>query len=464
MTKNIFIALLFVVQTAFAQIISKDPNFATNGIYTMPGNHTWSMVQNPNGEIYFTHNTNTYPGLNVTESYVKKLTANGIPDTTFGVNGSLQLPHNSYLNEAKIQSDGKLIVFGFINTESLAISRMHPNGQPDPTFGTNGTVVVPNLVPDQNYASYGILIQNDKILVHAIKYIPNIQNRHVIFRLNSDGSLDHTFGDNGYTATQGTPPGRTFVRMDYQSNIICFSSNGGFIQKFNSNGQPLTNFGNNGMVSLVDTNGSGYGSTNAVLVDTNNKILFSLASEDKLLRINPDGTLDTTFNYSSNTDSGLNGGSWVQSIVEKGGSYYIGGAGNSNNLISKLTQNGSIDPLFGNYLQTDSDVEEMIINNSHIIIRGNGHIAKYLLSSGTLSTVDIKKEDQSIYFENPVQQKLVYQSKEKVSKIEIYSPNGKVVKIIKDSNTAVPELLKGAYIAKVTFENGSNTVKKLIKN
>ncbi|MDN3694538.1 hypothetical protein QWZ06_20840 [Chryseobacterium tructae] len=273
MTKNLFIALLFVVQTAFAQIISKDPNFATSGIYTMPGNLTWSMVQNPNGEIYFTHNTNTYPGLNVTESYVSKLTANGIPDTTFGVNGHLQLPHNSYLNEGKLQSDGKLIIFGFINTESVAISRILPNGQPDPTFGTNGTVVVPDLVPDQNYASYGILIQNDKILVHSIKYIQNIQNRHVIFRLNSDGSLDHTFGDNGYASTQGTPPGRTFVRMDYQSNIICFSSNGGFIQKFNSNGLPVTNFGNNGVISLLDTNGYGYGSTNTVLVDTNNKIL-----------------------------------------------------------------------------------------------------------------------------------------------------------------------------------------------
>lgn len=464
MTKNLFLLLLLTVQTAFAQIISKDPNFATSGKYPMPGNLTWSMVQNPGGEIYFSHNTSVSSSLNATGTYVSKLTVNGILDTAFGANGTVQLPNNSYLNEVKMQSDGKLIVFGFINTESIALSRILPNGQPDPTFGTNGTVIVPSFVPDQNYASYGIILQNDKILVHAIKYIQNIQNQHIIFRLNSNGSLDTTFGNSGYAATKGTPVGRTFVRLDNQSNIICFSTDAGFIQKFNLNGQPITSYGNNGAVSLVDTNGYGYGGTTALLVDSNNRILFSLGSEDKLLRINQDGTFDNTFNYISDTNSGLNGGSWIQSIAEKEGSYYLGGAGNSINLISKITQSGSVDPVFNDYLQTDSDAEEMFINNSNIIIRGNGYIVKYLLTNGTLLTREAAKANHIVSFENPVKQNLIYQSKEKVSMIEIYSLNGKAVKTIKDSDTPVSELPKGIYMAKVTFENGSSITKKLIKN
>ncbi|SDJ67950.1 T9SS type A sorting domain-containing protein [Chryseobacterium jejuense] len=464
MTKNLFIVLLLVAQTAFAQIISKDPNFATNGKYPMPGNLTWSMVQNPNGETYFTHNTNASTPINVTATYVSKLTTNGILDTTFGVNGTAQLPNNSYLNEVKIQPDGKLIVFGFINTESTAISRILPNGQPDLTFGTNGTVIVPSLVPDQNYASSGIILQNDKILVHAIKYIQNVQHQHVVFRLNTNGSLDTTFGNSGYTATKGTPAGRTFVRMDNQSNIICFSSDSGFIQKFNSNGQPVTNFGTNGTVPLLDNNGFGYGSTNAVFVDSSNKILFAPASEDKLQRLNQDGTFDTTFNYNVDTNSGLNGGAWIQSITEKEGSYYVGGAGNSINLISKISQSGLVDPLFNDYLQTDSDVEEMFIHNSNIMIRGNGFIVKYLLTNGSLSTADVAKANPTISFENPVKQDLIYQSKEKVSKIEIYYSDGKIAKNIKESGCSVSDLPKGSYIAKVTFENGSVTTKKMIKN
>lgn len=462
--KKILLLAILVIQNISAQIISKDPTFATNGIATMPGNLTWSMAQNSNNQIYFTHNENIGNGINVTESYVSKLTANGTLDQTFGNNGKVQLPNNSYLNEAKIQSDGKLVVFGFTNTEAAAISRILSNGQLDNSFGTNGTVVIPSLVTDQNYASYGIILQNDKILVHAIKYAENNQSQHIIFRLTTNGSLDNTFGNNGYVTTQGSPAGRTFVRMDNQSNIICFSSNSGFIQKFNSNGQPITTFGNNGIVPLLDANGYGYGSTSAVFVDSNNKILFSLSSEDKLLRINPDGNLDNTFNYNVNTNSGLNGGAWIQSIAEKEGSYYLGGAGNSTNLISKLTQNGSVDPIFNDYLQTDSDVEEIFINNDNIIIRGNGHIVKYLFTNATLSTTDITKINNDISFENPIKQTLVYQSKEKVSKIEIYSLDGKILKTLKDNTISISDLPKGVYMAKVTFEKGNSTTRKLIKN
>lgn len=463
MTKNLFLVLLLAVQTAFGQIISKDFSFASNGIYTLPGNLTWSMAQDSVGGIYFTHNVNIYPIINVSESYLSKLTANGVLDQSFGTNGTIPLPYNSYLNEVKIQTDGKLVVFGFTNTQSVAVSRILTNGQLDPTFGTGGTAIIPSLITDQNYASFGIILQNEKILVHAVNYGQNVQHQHVILRLNANGNIDSTFGSNGYVATQGTPAGRTFVRTDNQSNIICFSSDGGFIRKFDSNGQPLSNFGNNGMVALLNSNGYGYGSTKTIFVDSNNKIIFSLNSDDEVLRINSDGTLDNTFNYNSNINSGLNGGSWIQSIAEKDGAYYIGGAGYPNNLISKLTQNGSADPIFNDYLETDSDAEEMIINNNNIIIRGNGFIVKYLLNTGTLSTTNIKSNND-ISFENPVKQNLVYQSKEKVNKIEIYSTEGKIVKTLQDNNTNVSELLKGIYFAKITFENGKIAVKKLMKN
>ncbi|MEG0928452.1 T9SS type A sorting domain-containing protein [Chryseobacterium sp.] len=462
--KKILLLVILVIQNISAQIISKDPTFASNGIATMPGNLTWSMVQNSNNQIYFTHNVNTGSGINVTESYLSRLTANGTLDSTFGNTGKTQLPNNSYLNEVKIQPDGKLVVFGFTNTSAAAISRILSNGQLDSSFGTNGTVVISSLVTDQNYASYGVILQNDKILVHAIRYVENIQNQHIILRLNTNGSLDTTFGSNGYVTTQGSPAGRTFVRTDNQNNIICFNTNSGFIQKFNSNGQPVTNFGNNGISPLLDANGYGYGSTSAMVVDSNNKILFSLSSDDKLLRINPDGTLDHTFNYNVNTNSGLNGGAWIQSITEKNGSYYLGGIGVSSNLISKLTQNGSVDPIFNDYLQTDSDAEEMIVNNDNIIVRGNGHIVKYLLTNATLSTTDFTKINNDISFENPMKQTLIYQSKEKVNKIEIYSLDGRALKTLKDNNVSVSDLPKGFYMVKITFEKGNSTTRKLIKD
>lgn len=451
--KNLFLILLFGVQTTFAQIISKDASFASNGIFTLSGNLTWSTVQTPDGQMYFTHNMNNYPGLNVTESYLSKLTANGTLDQTFGNNGKVQLPYNSCLNRMKRQTDGKLVILGFTDT-GATVSRIFPNGQFDITFGTGGTTIMP-LGTGQNYTSYGLILQNEKIIVHGID--TNSQVNHIIYRLNTDGSIDNTFGNNGSVLTGATHMNRVFVLTDSQANIFNLKAEGGIIQKFDQDGHLVTNFGNNGSIQLNTE-------ANIAIMDSSNKIVLSQGTEDKLIRVNPDRTIDYTFNYNSNTNSGLNGGSWVQSIVEKEGSYYIGGTDNTNNLISKLTPNGSVDPVFNTYLQTDSDVEEMFISNTNIIVRGNGYMVKYLLTNGTLSTRDITEMNHHISFENPVKNNLIYQSKEKIKKIEIYSLNGKIVKTIKDSNTLVSELLKGIYVAKITFENGNSVTKKLIKN
>jgi hypothetical protein len=67
----------------------------------------------------------------------------------------------------------------------------------------------------------------------------------------------------------------------------------------------------------------------------------------------------------------------------------------------------------------------MVIDNSTIIAGRGTHILKFLLNTPTLATSDIAKNHINLSLENPVNQNLVYQSKEKVNKIEIYSLTGK---------------------------------------
>ncbi|WP_165585084.1 hypothetical protein [Chryseobacterium sp. FH2] len=56
MTKNLFLVLPLAVQIVFGQIISKDLSVASNGIYPVTDNNSWSrMVQNLDGSLYFTH-------------------------------------------------------------------------------------------------------------------------------------------------------------------------------------------------------------------------------------------------------------------------------------------------------------------------------------------------------------------------------------------------------------------------
>jgi uncharacterized delta-60 repeat protein len=470
--KKILLLAILVIQNISAQIISKDPSFASNGVSNV-ANYTfaWTMAQDSNGSIY-----SSYSIPNGNETFVYKLTANGVLDSAFGNNGKIQLPYYTYQCQLKMQPDGKLVIFGYGNTnggvsgstDAWIVYRILPNGQLDPTFGNNGISTIPNAIgSDINGRSLGLILQNGKIIVY---------DSTTIYRFNIDGSIDTSFGNNGSVATQGNFYYGAFVLVDNQSNLICITKinspyGNGVIEKFSPDGQPVTSFGNNG---ILESNLL-FSPFSTAIIDSNNKIVISKSNStsNEIFRLNPDGTIDNTFNCALSV---IYPNALAKSIIEKDGYYYIGGNQSSHpytpyvsdespTFFTKLTQSGSIAPDFGYYPDSSfSSVEEMIVNNNNIIVNGGGYIVKYLLNSLTLSTTDITKTNSDISFENPVKQNLVFSTNEKVSKIEIYSLDGKIVRTLKDSNTNLSELLKGTYIAKITFKNGKTTVKKLMKN
>ncbi|MDQ0065814.1 T9SS type A sorting domain-containing protein [Chryseobacterium lathyri] len=459
MKKILLLGLLMVIQSVSAQVISKDNSFASSGKFTISGNNNyWSrMIQNSDGSIYFIYNKINSSGIE--KSFLSKLTANGIIDTSFGTNGELELPYISADSQLKKQPDGKLLAFGFYNG-GAATTRILPNGQLDNAFGVNGSSTIPELGSDVNDRSYGLILQNEKILVHGVSG-PAGQIRHKIYRLNATGSIDSTFGNNGSVLTQGTGSIGSFVLIDNQSNIINLT-NSGIMEKFDLNGQPLINFGNNGVLQMSFTLSDFVGTA---FMDSNNNIVYSNFNAE-INRIKPNGTLDNTFNFDPAL---LPSSTWIVNIIEKNGYYYIGGTNEDFDrtyFISRLTQNGSVDPVFNYFIETDialTGIEDMIVNDNNIMASGGGYVVKYLINN-VLSTTETIKSNPDISFENPVKQNLVFITKEKVSKIEIYSTDGKIVKTLKDNNTNLAGLLKGTYIAKVTFENGRMIAKKLIKN
>lgn len=415
------------------------------------------MTQNLDGSIYFTYSKDNPTSGNY-ESFLSKLTPNGAIDSSFGNNGELTLPYAANDSQLKKQTDGKLVVFGF-NDSNAAISRVLPNGQLDTAFGINGTTEINNVGSDMNVRGYGLLIQNNKIILYGEALDPNSPSYlhyKVIYRLNEDGSIDTTFGNNGLITTADGK----FIFLDNQSNVVVLG--GATIEKYNNNGQPITSFGNNGIVN----HSIPYGYVGSAYMDSNNNIVYSNIDAE-IGRIKSNGTLDSTFNFDPTS---LPFTTWILSIIEKNGNYYIGGMNEGSDVryfISKLNQDGTMNSSFSYYSETNPDlgiIGDMIVNDNNIIANGSNNIVKYLLNTATLSTTETVKNNQEISFENPVKQNLIYKSKEKVSKIEIYSADGKIVKTLKDNNANVSELLKGIYFAKITFENGKTVVKKLMKN
>lgn len=457
---------------AYAQILTRDASFATNGVYTAPFpsgplNFFSGYAQSADGSIYFTYSPTP------TTTVLTKLTSNGILDTSFANNGELFLNYSPYNNTSLIiQPDNKIVLvcthYDTNNTYTDVI-RVLPNGQLDTTFGNNGIALIPNLfygTTDYGNAVHGLLLQNNKLIVYGnYSTSPNLyQTEYLIYRLNSNGSIDSSFGANGkITTTRFMKP---FI--DNQSNIVTFSDLD--IKKYNPNGQPLTSYGNNGVQTLnfPISNSVPFIFRRAIL-DSSNRILYSESSGEEIKRINPNGTLDSTFNY----DYFPNGMSrLVNNFYEKDGFYYVCGMGELTNggmsyFISRLTQNGSVDPAFGSFVETDptfnsSALSNMLVNDNSFIVADEYRIVKYLKNNATLSTTE-NASNTEIQFENPVKDQLVFKTHEKIKNIEIYSITGTLVKILENDSTDVSALLKGNYLAKVNFKNGKTKTVKIIK-
>lgn len=470
--KFILLAISAFANLTFAQILTKDALFATNGVYTStasyspgsPYDYFTGHAQSADGSIYFTY-TST-PTITATTTVLSKLTSNGILDTSFGNNGELVF-NNSPYNETSLttQSDNKIVLVCSHSDASnnyADVIRVLPNGQLDNTFGNNGIVSVPDLFYNENTGELlGLRLQNNKIIVYG-RSMQN-QSDYLIYSLNANGSIDTTFGNAGKI----TSTDFNFLFIDNQLNIVTFSDSD--IKKYNPNGQPLTSYGNNGAQTLNSPFVFNNFARRAIL-DSSNRILYLESASEEIKRVNSDGTLDSTFYY----DAYPNGlPRLVNNLYEKDGFYYVCGFGELPNgqsyFISRLDHNGIVDPTFGSFMETDPAFNggvlgDMIINdNSFIVVEaGQNRIVKYLKNNATLSANENYRNTE-IQFENPVKDQLVYKTKGKIKNIEIYSIAGMLIKTLENNSTDVTTLLKGNYIAKVNFQNGKTKTVKIVK-
>ncbi|MDR6547851.1 putative delta-60 repeat protein [Chryseobacterium rhizosphaerae] len=482
MKKKLLFVFILITQTSFAQIISKDPTFASNGIYTLPaGNSYLGTGSSYAGELTAATSSVFYksydPSLN--QLIISKATGYSGPlDLTFGTNGKIVLNYNDGSLVGCIRHiDDKLTLLlkrydSTNNTYYLDVVRLLSNGQSDPSFGNGGIKALANL--SVSFELTNLIQQGNKILVSGISMdsFGQTDSKTHTLRLNSDGTLDNSFGNNGEILTYQQNPLQSsylpHIILDNQFNLLFFGN--GTIKKYTVDGQPMTGFGNNGEVLFS-------GEASIVKVDSADRIVYAKndlmwQTPPTLGRLNADGSPDTTFNY--NGIAGLE----FRDIYEKNGYYYLAGYAELNNngytyyYISKLNQNGTVYPLFGEYIENDPNLRYHNINaikvfDNNIIVSTDGetlNIVKYLVNdNATLSTKETVKNNTEITLESPVKQDLVYHSKEKISRIEIYSTDGKLLKTVKENNSDVSELSKGVYFAKIIFENGKVSTKKFSK-
>ncbi len=289
------------------------------------------------------------------EHYFARVNSNSSFDYTFdygsGLNSSTGWPVENI-----IQPDGKIIVGGNFSLyglhDEIGLIRLNSDGTKDTTF---------NIGFLDNALTKKILLQPDgKIILlgefHSI--LGNGANYNFI-RLNADGSQDMTFATSGASYSD--------FDMVLQADgkiLVC----GGFqVRRLNSNGTVDSTF----------NTGSGFNYyVKSVAVQPDGKIIvvgdFSVFNGEqhlRIVRLLPNGSIDTTFN----TGEGFNGTARTIKF-QTDGKILVGGSFGSYNLISawgvvRINTDGSHDSTFNTGFSIN-DVNSLAIQTDGKIIAG----------------------------------------------------------------------------------------------
>lgn len=205
------------------------------------------FTQLPSGKIL----VNAYSSYTDFLLTLMQIDENGALDTSFNGDGitSFQFESTNTINNCfAVQPDGKIVIGGYVAPGSVLVTRLTSNGDLDTSFsagdGTDGYYL--NDLTANNDGVTSLAIQPDgKILAAAYSYISTdpVNSNIVLFRFNSDGSLDADFdGDsgsgNGIVSTQiiadsYNMPGEIQIQSD--GKIIV----GGAAGDSNSNAQDI---------------------------------------------------------------------------------------------------------------------------------------------------------------------------------------------------------------------------------
>jgi len=179
----------------------------------------------------------------------------GSLDPTFGIGGIFTSPTIRGSGSAvAIQSNGKIVVSGggvANNNFADILFRLNTNGTLDTTFGSGGIVTV-----DNTGGFFALAIESNGKIVAAGESSSTASPFVQVARFDTNGTLDSSFGTGGFTTTTAIPftPFNATVALALQSNgeILVAASSPGLLARFTASGQLDTTFGTGGIANLAN--------------------------------------------------------------------------------------------------------------------------------------------------------------------------------------------------------------------
>jgi uncharacterized delta-60 repeat protein len=376
MKKIIIISSILIHLFSFSQLAgSLDASFGANGF----SNHDFGnlyffpemAVEQPDGKFLVSGQNNLESGKIVVIRFLE----NGIIDNSYGTNGRATFGNTPFnaanaIHKMVLQLDGKLLLLGDCTVGPLILIRFNQNGSIDSSFGQNGYYVSDNPILNR---TIDFEIQNDnKILVSHNGFNPSLP---FISRLNSNGTIDTTFGNNGKIFTLSNSEQGAFKIINQQDQkfiVLVFQGNTVFLKRYNQDGT-LDN-------SYLNANGYNFWLAYAdfrfsLITQPDGKCLIKRPDNNnsiKISRINIDGSFDTSFGFNGTVYFNTPNNTFSSNdkfVVQSDGKILVPGLFNDlvnfngNNAMLRFNTNGSIDTTFG--------------NNGLVLIRNNDQSTNY---------------------------------------------------------------------------------------
>jgi uncharacterized delta-60 repeat protein len=425
-------------------------------------------------------------------------------DPSFGTDGkaTFLFETQSYLNDMKLQSDGKILLAGQ-SSSGYCVARVSSNGTLDTSFGTNGFTV---LAPTFGSAAINsvVVYEDDSFLVSGAEQIQNSTNYSLkLIKFNANGLVEISFGNQGMLVPdfnfESNFGGKILIQSDgkviiggaskISENNILIEKN--YFSRLNINGTIDTFFGTNGVLFLDDNF-----SLKDFIIDNNNDIIFVGNTDTNaqgtngnvyISKYNNLGLLDSSFGTNGRTIISVNSFAEYANTITKqsDGKFLLGGSyfntlSTTDGLIVRFLQNGQIDNAFGTNgvfkiavtSGTDIITDMIMTPNNQILTTGYGNYSTNFDFSTLRINIDITLDnfvEEKIFcnlYPNPVVDKFHIVSQELIDGIELYDLNGKLL-LQKTHNDfecilSLADFPKGIYLIKITSKKGVHT-EKLVK-
>jgi uncharacterized delta-60 repeat protein len=298
-----------------------------------------------------------------------------------------------------IQADGKIIVAGNSSgsgsgdTNEFSLVRYNSNGSLDTSFNFNGKVLTDISGSHDNVNA--IAIQPDgKIIAAGQSLTTNNNWLFSLARYNPDGSLDTSFDNDGKLTTSILNSNIAYsLSLQTDGKIVAAgSANNTFmfmsfaVVRFNSDGSPDTSFDGDG--KLVTSVSSGDSSAYATAIQADGRIVaagfsdsFIAGTQDfTIVRYNPNGSLDTSYDGDGKTISGIgsrSSSSRATAIQTDGKIVVVGNGSNGSNkdfAVVRYHRNGSLDSSFDGDGRVLTDFLNYFDSATSLAIQADGKI------------------------------------------------------------------------------------------